>query len=70
MINLLRIVVWVDFQNMLFPMVLKKFLLRLGQSLAGKKKKKKGHEFEREQKGVYGKIWREERKGRNVVTIL
>lgn len=40
MINLLRIVVWVDFQNMLFPMVLKKFLLRLGQSLAGKKKKK------------------------------
>lgn len=68
MINLLRIVVWVDFQNMLFPMVLKKFLLRLGQSLAGKKKK--GHEFEREQKGVYGKIWREERKGRNVVTIL
>lgn len=69
MINLLRIVVWVDFQNMLFPMVLKKFLLRLGQSLAGKKKKK-GHEFEREQKGVYGKIWREERKGRNVVTIL
>lgn len=51
MINLLRIVVWVDFQNMLFPMVLKKFLLRLGQSLAGKKKKKKAMNLKESKKG-------------------
>lgn len=31
---------------------------------------KRGHEFEREQGRIYGKDWREERKGGNDVIIL
>lgn len=31
---------------------------------------KRGHEFKREQEEIYGKIWREERKGRNDLTML
>lgn len=30
----------------------------------------KGHEFEREQGGVYGRIWREGREGENAVIIV
>ena len=29
-----------------------------------------GYEFEREQGGIHGKAWREERKGRNDVIII
>lgn len=29
------------------------------------KKKKRGHEFERDEGGFYGSVWREERKGGN-----
>ena len=32
--------------------------------------KRSGHEFEREQGGVYAKVCRKERKGRNNVIIL
>jgi hypothetical protein len=32
--------------------------------------KKRGHEFERKQRGVPGKAWREEREGKNAVIIL
>lgn len=30
----------------------------------------RSHEFESEQGGVYGGVWREERKGRNAATTL
>jgi hypothetical protein len=32
--------------------------------------KKRDQEFEREQAGVYGRIWRKEREGGNYVIIL
>ena len=31
---------------------------------------KRGHEFEREKGGIYGRVWREEREGRNVIIKL
>lgn len=31
--------------------------------------KKRGHEFERDQKVVHGRVWREEREGQNDVII-
>lgn len=33
-------------------------------------KEKTGHEFERKHGGLYRKVWREERQGRNVVIVL
>jgi hypothetical protein len=33
-------------------------------------KKKRRHEFEMDQREVYGKVWREEDEGRNVIAIL
>lgn len=32
--------------------------------------KNRGHEFESIQRGVYGKFWREERKGENDANVL
>lgn len=31
---------------------------------------KEGHDFERKQGGVYGKVWKEEQEGRNCAIIL
>jgi hypothetical protein len=33
-------------------------------------KEKRGHEFERKQEGIYGRIWREEREEINDVIII
>ena len=42
----------------------------LNQHICNNNHKKGGHEFEREQGGVHGRVLREEREGRNDVIIL
>lgn len=32
--------------------------------------KNEGHKFEAEQRGIYGRTWKDEREGRNVIFII